>query len=101
MVQEYYEVASTDWILLEMYVDGDGARSHRAIGNDERMRCSSKSDLHKYMDELYQVLLNFVSYEKYIRLSENRDIVVIKLWQKKFPGWRNYSWIAWCSGIPS
>ena len=71
MVQEYYEVASTDWVLLEKYVDSDGARSHRAIGNDERIRCSSKSALHKYMDELYQVSLNFVSYEKDLRFSED------------------------------
>ena len=71
MVQEYYEVASTDWVLLEKCVDSDGARSHRAIGNDERIRCSSKSALHKYMDELYQVSLSFVSYEKDLRFSED------------------------------
>ena len=103
MVQDYYEVASTDWVLLEKYVDSDGARSHRAIGNDESIRCSSKSALHKYMDELYQVSLNFVSYEKDLRFSEDssRGYCGYKVVTKNIPSWRDYSWIAWCSGILS
>ena len=37
IVQDYFEVACVDWMLLDESIDKDGVRSHRAIRLNERV----------------------------------------------------------------
>ena len=62
-VQEYYEVASADWILLEELIDRDGCAFHRAIRSDQRRATDEGSCVLKYIRSLYESSVQFVKYE--------------------------------------
>ena len=62
-VQEYYEVASADWILLEELIDRDGSAVHRAVRSDQRIAIDEGSYVLKYIRNLYETSIQFVKYE--------------------------------------
>ena len=72
-VQDYYEVASVDWLLLGELLDKGGVRSHRAIRADQRKVVSKKSSLYKFLQDLYLTSFSFVSYEKELTYSEDES----------------------------
>ena len=80
-VQDYYEVASADWLLLEELVDRDGRLVHRAIRSDQRIALAQNSLVLKYMRNLYENSSLVVSYEPESAYQENcnRGYVGIKV----------------------
>ena len=62
-VQDYYEVASADWILLEEPIDTDGRAVHRAIRSDQRIAIEDGCYVLKYIRNLYKTSVQFVKYE--------------------------------------
>ena len=44
-VQDYFEVASVDWMLLDELIDKGRVSSHRAIRLDQRVEVSKNSEL--------------------------------------------------------
>ena len=42
-IQEYFEVASTDWILLDELIDKGNEKSHRAVRSDQRIAINKNS----------------------------------------------------------
>ena len=72
-VQDYFEVASVDWMLLDELIDKGGVRSHRAIRLDQRVEVSKNSELYKYLKDLYVTSFSFVSYEKELSYSEDKN----------------------------
>ena len=62
-VQDYYEVASADWLLLEELIDRDGRLVHRAIRSDQRIALAQNSLVLKYMRNLYETSSLVVSYK--------------------------------------
>ena len=63
-LQEFFEVASADWILLDELVDKGKQRSHRAVRSDQRIAISKQSTIFRYMRYLYLASFENVSYEK-------------------------------------
>ena len=72
-VQDYYEVASVDWLLLDELLDKGCVRSHRATRADQRKVVSKKSSLYKFLQDLYLTSFSFVSYEKELTYSEDES----------------------------
>ena len=72
-VQDYFEVASVDWMLLDELIDKGGVRSHCAIRLDQRVEVSKDSELYKYLKDLYVTSFSFVSYEKELSCSEDKN----------------------------
>ena len=62
-VQDYYEVASADCLLLEELIDRDGRLVHRAIRSDQRIALAQNSLVLKYRRSLYETSSLVVSYE--------------------------------------
>ena len=71
--QDYFEVASIDWMLLDELIDKGGVRSHRAIRLDQRVEVSKNSEPYKYLKDLYVTSFSFVSYEKELSYSEDKN----------------------------
>ena len=63
-LQDFFEVASADWILLDELVDKGKQRSHRAVRSDQRIAISKQSTIFRYMRYLYLASFENVSYEK-------------------------------------
>ena len=61
-VQDHFEVAGVDWMLLDELIDKGGVRSHRAVRLDQRVESSKNSELYKYLKDLYVTSFSFVSY---------------------------------------
>ena len=70
-VQDYFEVASVDWMLLDESIDKDGVRSHRAIRLNQRVEVWENSELYKYMKNFYVTSFSFVSYGKELLYAED------------------------------
>ena len=72
-IQEYFEVASTDWILLDELIDKGIEKSHRAVRSDQRIAINKNSALFSYMRNLYLTSLTTVSYERETSYLEDMD----------------------------
>ena len=72
-IQEYFEVASTDWILLDELIDKGNEKSHRAVRSDQRIAINKNSALFRYMRNLYLTSLTTVSYERETSYLEDMD----------------------------
>ena len=73
VVQSYFEVASIDWLLLEQLIDKKDLKSHRAIGNDQRISIKQESVLYCYMKNLYELALLNVAFEPDFRFVEDSN----------------------------
>ena len=62
-VQEYSAVSTADWPLLETLSDQNGKRSHRAVTEAERIPVDEGSSFFRYMNQIYQGVLNYISFE--------------------------------------
>ena len=70
-MQVYSAVSIADGILLETLIDQDGKRSHRAVTEAERIPADEGSFLFQYMNQMYQGVLNYVSFDVDTRFCED------------------------------
>ena len=63
-LQDFFQVACSDLILLDDLVDKGQQRSHRAVRSDQRFAISKRSPIFRYKRYLYLASFENVSYEK-------------------------------------
>ena len=72
-VQDYFEVANVDWVLLEELVDLEDCKGHRAIRPEQRLEVDIKTALHKFMRSLYQFCVISCIIEPDFRFEEDSN----------------------------